>query len=179
MTLEPLHVFQQRAASPDFHAFCPTPILLVFPHPTDEETGFSTLVARGGLRTLGFSVARVSKRPNANVFASMVTIGRAPNNDIVLKAEGVSKFHAYLQERGGVWTLTDAGASFTTEVNGHVLQKRTEHAPLTTGAELRLASVRLVFATAPDARRLLLEDAPRFVAQAAQEPRDGATGSRG
>lgn len=42
-----------------------------------------------------------------DLFPDMVTIGRVPNNDIVLAYPTVSKVHAYLRREGEVWRLHD------------------------------------------------------------------------
>jgi hypothetical protein len=64
----------------------------------------------------------VTKR-NANKFANMITIGRAANNDIRLKLESISKFHAYLMhvESSGAWHVVDANSANGTFVNGERL----------------------------------------------------------
>ncbi|MBI3724261.1 FHA domain-containing protein, partial [bacterium] len=56
----------------------------------------------------------VRKRPGANAFALMVTIGRAMNNDIVVPHQSVSKFHASLARGpGGEWAITDSSSNGT------------------------------------------------------------------
>lgn len=47
----------------------------------------------------------------ANAFSMMVTVGRAENNDILIRNGKVSKFHAYFNQTGGSWSLTDANSS--------------------------------------------------------------------
>jgi hypothetical protein len=42
-----------------------------------------------------------------NPFATMITVGRAKNNDVVLPTATVSKFHASFAERPGGWSITD------------------------------------------------------------------------
>jgi predicted component of type VI protein secretion system len=54
-----------------------------------------------------------------NPFSLMVTVGRAANNDIVLPAGTVSKFHASLRATPGGWILCDHGSS-----NGTYLDDR-------------------------------------------------------
>lgn len=52
-------------------------------------------------------------------FPSMITVGRASNNDIVLKFSQVSKFHAYFtfDPRTKRYGLTDAGSTNGTSLN--------------------------------------------------------------
>jgi hypothetical protein len=54
-------------------------------------------------------------------FPGMITVGRSSNNDVVLKFQTVSKFHAYFttEDNGKRHTLTDAGST-----NGCTLNKR-------------------------------------------------------
>lgn len=46
-------------------------------------------------------------RKTQPLFADMVTLGRVPNNDIVLGYPTVSKVHAYLRRDGAAWRLHD------------------------------------------------------------------------
>ncbi len=86
------------------------------------------------------------KRSGSNAFMSMVTIGRATNNDVVLDARGISKFHAYvLREPGGGFTLVDAGSSYGTHVNDRPVKPREEKVPLRGGETVTIGSVRATF----------------------------------
>lgn len=69
-------------------------------------------------------VAPVEKRPGANPFALMVTLGRAPNNDVVLNHPALSKFHAYLRRgAAGGWVIDDAGSTNGTLLDGQPVEK--------------------------------------------------------
>ena len=46
-----------------------------------------------------------------NPWLDRILIGRAQNNDIVLRAEYVSKLHAYLEEHDGSWWIHDADSA--------------------------------------------------------------------
>jgi hypothetical protein len=49
-----------------------------------------------------------------------VSVGRAPNKDIVLRHESVSKFHAWFEvDESGSFFVTDAGSKNATWLNGH------------------------------------------------------------
>ena len=92
----------------------------------DEEAGFMTVkftkeVLSESAEAQTF-VLPVRKRPDANAFAMMVTLGRAPNNDLVLDHQKVSKFHAYFNETGSDWFITDGNSSNGTFVNGERLK---------------------------------------------------------
>ncbi len=52
-----------------------------------------------------------------------ITIGRTPNNDIVLLSPAISKFHGYFRvTRGLTYELVDAGSTNGTLVNGQPLE---------------------------------------------------------
>ena len=65
------------------------------------------------VREPGKSARRVS------VTGAPMRIGRAPECELVLKDNQVSRRHARLQARGGVLVLTDLGSTNGTRVNGH------------------------------------------------------------
>ena len=48
-----------------------------------------------------------------------ISIGRAPECELVLRDSRVSRRHARLAARGGVLVLTDLGSTNGTRVNGH------------------------------------------------------------
>ena len=75
-------------------------------------------------------------------FAQMVTVGRAPNMDVVLEDDSVSKFHAFFTQDAEGWLLEDAGSTNGTLVNDH---KLTPHGG---GTRLRVGA-RVVFGSAP------------------------------
>jgi len=78
-------------------------------------------------------LAKVSKRAE-NSWLTWITVGRAGNNDIVIKHPSVSKLHARidtsapisadheLADRSGFW-ITDTGSKNGTSVNGTKLDK--------------------------------------------------------
>ena len=71
----------------------------------------------------------------------MVTIGRAPDNDLVLPGLTVSRQHARVETKdGGAW-LTDAESANGTYVNGIA----THAAPLTPGDIFRIGPYKLVY----------------------------------
>lgn len=134
------------ASLDEFRAAHPHPFLLLETATAEPvpDTGFQTLgggpVAladgppapdkptkahqRGGppppstVRDLIVAVAKGSGTP----FPGMITVGRARNNDLVLKFQHVSKFHAYFtREPDGRYTLTDAGSTNGTSINKRAL----------------------------------------------------------
>lgn len=55
----------------------------------------------------------------------VLTVGRAPSNDVVLRDSSVSKHHAQLEQEEDGWTLSDLGSTNGSWVNGErVRQKR-------------------------------------------------------
>jgi hypothetical protein len=63
-----------------------------------------------------------------DLFPDMVTIGRVPNNDIVLAYPTVSKVHAYLRREGEAWRLHDNRSRNGTFVAGRRLPAGGAHA---------------------------------------------------
>ncbi len=85
----------------------------------------------------------VAKRPGRNAFPMMITVGRAPNNDVVVPDVRVSSFHAYLR-RTDRWVVCDASSNGTA-LDGETLEKEQER-PIASGAKLLLARcVELVY----------------------------------
>jgi hypothetical protein len=110
---------------------------------TNENPGFGTI--SGNIRKVlvdnEFSNARVllvTKRA-ANAFSMMVTVGRAENNDIIIRNGKVSKFHAYFNEIGGQWALTDGNSSNGTYVNNERLVPNTRY-PISDGTDLSFST---------------------------------------
>jgi hypothetical protein len=110
----------------------------------DEEV--DTLVApvlgrRRGPR--GVEVYPLAKKPGAS-FADMITVGRTPNNDIVLRDVTVSRFHAYFRQRGDKWIVADAGSKNGSELEGVPLEARKER-ELASGVAVRIGDFELTF----------------------------------
>lgn len=107
----------------------------------DEPTSFATMRftpgARGG-RGEGNMIIPVRKRRDSNAFAMMITLGRAPNNDLVIPDQRVSKFHAYFRKLGQQWMINDANSMNGTWVDGQPIPSD-RSAPLKSGSTIRLA----------------------------------------
>lgn len=52
----------------------------------------------------------------------VMTIGRLPECDVVLKDKGASRRHAQLRNQGGSWSITDLGSTNGTKLNGQTVQ---------------------------------------------------------
>jgi hypothetical protein len=99
-------------------------------------------------------VHTVGKRPGLqSPFPTMITIGRAPNNDIVLQSQDVSTFHAHLANEDGRWVVRDADSTHGTFVNELAVRAPT---PLTAGDTVRFGEVRCRIADAGVLYRMAL-----------------------
>lgn len=77
------------------------------------------------------------QKSQANAFGLMITVGRAQNNDIVIDHPRVSKFHVYLRRAGDAWTLSDAGSTNGTAVDGVQVPAR-QSVPIRSGSTIVL-----------------------------------------
>jgi hypothetical protein len=71
----------------------------------------------------------------------VLTIGRLPECDLVLRDRGASRRHAELRRRGGDWVLTDLGSTNGTRLNGAAIQSR----PLCDGDRITIGTTLLEF----------------------------------
>lgn len=137
-----------RLTRSEFVRAYPDHVLVLTPFTSTEKSGSITRVHQGGgqVAVVPFEVARITKRPGLNPFSSVITVGRASSNDIEIKSENVSKFHAYLMpEPDGVY-VADAGSTNGTTRNGvHVPTKKAERVKLSPGDELSLGGPVVVY----------------------------------
>jgi hypothetical protein len=77
------------------------------------------------------------EKTDRNPFAHMITVGRAPNNDVILAHPTISKVHAYLSGTPSGWTLTDQKSRNGTYLQGNQLPAGST-TPLTDGDVVRL-----------------------------------------
>jgi hypothetical protein len=105
------------------------PVLATVGHDEDDDEKLETDAGRSGTAEVyRGKVAFVAKR-EGNPFLRWVTIGRAGNNDIVIKLTTISKFHAFIQRDGDRWELVAQPS-----VNGTVV----DGVPLPAGARREL-----------------------------------------
>jgi hypothetical protein len=123
---------------------------------SDDPGAFSTMrfapagQRPGGGAAEGSMVIPVRKRRDSNAFAMMITLGRAPNNDLVIPDQRVSKFHAYFRRLGDRWMINDANSMNGTWVDGQVVPSD-RSAALKSGSSIRLAeTLELVFLEPPE-----------------------------
>jgi hypothetical protein len=63
-----------------------------------------------------WQVAPIKKR-DGNPFPDRISIGRAPNCDIVIRLPSISKVHAHIVIADGLYSLVDNGAANSTFIN--------------------------------------------------------------
>jgi len=79
-------------------------------------------VAPGGLASI--VVHEDDEARTVPLRGEVVTIGRLPDCDVVLKDKGASRRHAQIRGKDGVFTLTDLGSTNGTRLNGQTVQSR-------------------------------------------------------
>ncbi|HEX4422162.1 MAG TPA: FHA domain-containing protein [Kofleriaceae bacterium] len=103
----------------------------------------------------------LAKKPGAS-FPDRITIGRTPNNDVVIAEHSVSRLHAYVRQipaaRG--WVVADGGSKNGSWLDDAPLDPRREVA-LPAGSVVRLGDVILTFYPSADLFDLLGDDHDR------------------
>lgn len=70
-----------------------------------------------------------------------ISLGRGPDNDVVLEHDSLSGSHAVIQNLGGVFQVTDLGSTNGTYLNGEAISE----AVLGHGSQIQFGSVEAVF----------------------------------
>jgi len=114
----------------------------------------------------------------------VTTIGRAPENDIVLLDEDkvISRYHATLRYENGTYQLIDNGSSNGTSVNGQQMDKQLPR-PLQDGDHVTVGDYELVYyapiSVSSEATMIGISPAPNFETVAfgdqQEEPDEGGT----
>ena len=114
----------------------------------------------------------------------VTTIGRAPENDIVLLDEDkvISRYHATLRYENGTYRLIDNGSSNGTSVNGQQIDKQQPH-PLQDGDHVTVGEYELVYyapiSVSNEATMIGISPVPNFETVAfgdqPEEPDEGGT----
>jgi hypothetical protein len=135
----------------DFVRRCPHPFLLALSGTTEQSEQLyqgrpmrtmrlpnaaqlaSAMMAerRRQAQQIGRVVLAVKKTQSS--YPSMITVGRAPNNDLVIQDGLVSKFHAWFRVTDGQASVADAGSANGTRVNDLLLVANAEPTPLAPG----------------------------------------------
>lgn len=112
---EPLLVYTPKVqmTGPDKH-FVTTQIAAV----SEMRRTQGTEAGKKGME-MRVAVVRKSSR---NPFAGQIYIGRAANNDLVIEDPGVSKSHAFLEQKHGLWFITDMGSANGTLVGSQKVE---------------------------------------------------------
>jgi hypothetical protein len=96
--------------------------------------------AENPAKSVGPAVLPVRKVQST--FPSMITIGRARNNDIVVPDALVSKFHAYFRQLDdGAWGLADAGSANGTKLGELELAPKGQPERVRSGDKIILGGV--------------------------------------
>ena len=85
-------------------------------------------------------VSSVGNKGECRLRSAWIAIGSDPNNDLVIDEPTVSRRHAELSQRSGVFQIRDLGSTNGTFVNGARVEAP---APIEAGDEIRLGGVRL------------------------------------
>ena len=98
----------------------------------------------------------------------LVTLGRGPDNDIILTGGGVSTSHAQMERVSGGFILRDLGSTNGLELNGVAM----EVIDLTDGTEVAVGDVTFAFALSEDEMMSLADEpfTPHQRAAAVPEP---------
>jgi hypothetical protein len=123
-----------------------TPFLVVTDTGDDEPpSSFETVDAASTPRPLpgwqrGVEVHPIAKAKE-NPYRERISVGRAPNCDVVLRYASVSKLHGYFRAReGGGLEFVDVGSMRGSRVNGRPVEAG-KAVPVPTGALLLLGRV--------------------------------------
>jgi pSer/pThr/pTyr-binding forkhead associated (FHA) protein len=95
------------------------------------------------LATLEVLTRGIQEGRRFRIERNIVQVGRGTHNDVHLAEDSVSGSHATLMRRGAAWYLVDLGSRNGSYVDG----VRVTEQQLTSGCELRLGNVKLLFRT--------------------------------
>ena len=99
---------------------------VVTPLPSQPPAGYVLLIAAPGQPDSRLALTR-----------PVISLGRSADNDVVLPAEGVSRYHARLQARADGWSIIDLGGVNGTRLGGQRLPAN-QSTPLTPDEPLRI-----------------------------------------
>jgi FHA domain-containing protein len=95
-----------------------------------------------------YFAAPIQKRGDSDAtFMARISVGRAPNKDIVLRHASISKFHAWFEMSAeATLCVCDAGSTNLTHVNGRPVEPRATVA-VDAGDEIRFGAVETVLSS--------------------------------
>jgi len=111
------------------------------------------------------SVMAVPIRKTSAAFPQMITVGRTPNNDIILTDFQVSKFHAFFRQTPEGLFLADAGSRNGTFLDAERLVNKAKPSLVEPGARISFGKLRFTLLDAARAwdflRREVVADSTR------------------
>jgi pSer/pThr/pTyr-binding forkhead associated (FHA) protein len=137
-------------------ALC-TPVLWIeprdpadpYPDDGDDERSLHTSSGVGPSPLHAEPMLAAVQKHKDNAFRRGITVGRTPNNDLVIDDGSVSRFHAWFgSSPDGGWSLSDAGSKNGTFISVKRLAPRKPH-PLEGGEKVRFGSVDAWFLLPP------------------------------
>jgi len=162
-TLLPFEIYIPRIASglKEFVKQHPAPFLVV--EMLEEVPGqispgdLLLATQKGGKTQARRMVSPIAKRPGANPFPDLISVGRGPNNDIVILGTAMSKLHAYfVKANDGGWGVVDAGSMNGTSVRREKLAPKAAPVPVRDGDVIQFGdNVLANFMTSDSFGRLL------------------------
>jgi hypothetical protein len=100
------------------------------------------------IRAVHFAVPLRKRADETKAFTERISLGRARNNDVVLRHESVSKFHAWFScDERGAYYVADASSRNGTKLNGQLLAAAAP-VQLREGDLLRFGSSEALFCSA-------------------------------
>ena len=105
---------------------------LAAPRPTITEVRLDDDPARARVEsTATLSLVVYPLRRNGRSAGHLITLGRAPDNDVVVPDVSISRFHAFVKEgASGRWLMQDAGSTNGTTVNGQSVPRQGHGPPI-------------------------------------------------
>jgi hypothetical protein len=147
--LDDFHLLATTTTRDEFVAQCPHPFLMALsgmeqpaqPARTmrlgnGQQLAAALLAERRRLGSGERSRAVLAIKKTLSTFPGMITVGRAPNNDVVIADALVSKFHAWFRISDGVVALADAGSANGTRVGEASLPPKGDPVPVRPGDKI-------------------------------------------
>lgn len=110
--------------------------------PQGEEPAVESEVSEG---PRGRPFLILEGQRHVNLTQSVVSIGRALDNDVIIEDPRVSRHHAQLRQRYGHYVLYDLGSTGGTQINGYPVEECVLHS----GDVISLAGVQLIYGEDP------------------------------
>lgn len=147
---QPYAEFAAQETEEAFVAQFSEPVLVVSTFTQSSRTGTWTKVKSenkegSDMGGAPFKVATIKKRKGANRF-SMITVGRTKDNDVQIRANEISKVHAYLSfDDEGEVVIADAGSTNGTCVRGMSLEPVKDKIKLTSGDDVMFGVINTTY----------------------------------